>query len=545
MRKDDLELMCCPACGGGLSFTENAPLESLPGFDPARMAWEGRFTCSDCGANYPMIDGVACLGRLDESWLMPLREAESRICLTMRTLEEEVWEAGRGEQFVKQGQQAKGIAEIMSDAAMDFIDFSTAPRILDLGAGDCPTTELFAARGARPIALDVDLPQLLHLSFKDVDTLPPESWQSPKSGRVFHRKSPEALERYFTRTFANIGRLPFHDGAFDVVFCRAVLHHLTDHATTMREMARVVKPGGMMIFCAEPVRSIFEDEENLYDHCVDREEGMNERVWPLSHFTDPIKSLGEDWMIHTWPMPPSTSLQRKLPLLANFLTRRIGFGAQVRGWQRLLLPFVNASVTIFARRSDAAAPPAPVRPQPQGLSPEVLVQEFAALAEGFRVLPGEVGKGVEQLEEKRQAVARLRRRLLTACGQALPAAIDPGNVPVYELDRGWLDACELKGRVAREMAREAWVTLALPTSGAQDQRLVCDVQSNQPARWSVWVNGMELERHDGTAQAWQRLQFSLPPIDEPLLSVRLRCEAKDSAQSEPLRRFVARISIES
>jgi SAM-dependent methyltransferase len=46
--------------------------------------------------------------------------------------------------------------------------------------------------------------------------------------------------------------LPFPDGAFDVVLCHYLLLWLTDPAQGLREMARVVRPGGVVLACAEP-----------------------------------------------------------------------------------------------------------------------------------------------------------------------------------------------------------------------------------------------------------------------------------------------------
>lgn len=45
--------------------------------------------------------------------------------------------------------------------------------------------------------------------------------------------------------------LPFADATFDVVTCQTVLIHLADPLAALREMRRVVKPGGWVI-CAEP-----------------------------------------------------------------------------------------------------------------------------------------------------------------------------------------------------------------------------------------------------------------------------------------------------
>ena len=47
-------------------------------------------------------------------------------------------------------------------------------------------------------------------------------------------------------------RLPFSDGSFDLVLGHAVLHHIPDLDRAAAEFARVLRPGGTMVFCGEP-----------------------------------------------------------------------------------------------------------------------------------------------------------------------------------------------------------------------------------------------------------------------------------------------------
>jgi predicted SAM-dependent methyltransferase len=47
---------------------------------------------------------------------------------------------------------------------------------------------------------------------------------------------------------ADICNLPFEDNLYDVILCNHVLEHITDDTKAMKELYRVLKPGGMGIF---------------------------------------------------------------------------------------------------------------------------------------------------------------------------------------------------------------------------------------------------------------------------------------------------------
>src|SRR5579859_200337 len=54
---------------------------------------------------------------------------------------------------------------------------------------------------------------------------------------------------------ADAERLPFADGSFDLVLGHAVLHHIPDLQRAFAEFARVLAPGGTVLFAGEPSRA--------------------------------------------------------------------------------------------------------------------------------------------------------------------------------------------------------------------------------------------------------------------------------------------------
>ncbi|WP_281689357.1 class I SAM-dependent methyltransferase [Pseudonocardia thermophila] len=53
---------------------------------------------------------------------------------------------------------------------------------------------------------------------------------------------------------ADAERIPFDDDTFDVVVGHAVLHHIPDVEQALREVLRVLKPGGRFVFAGEPTK---------------------------------------------------------------------------------------------------------------------------------------------------------------------------------------------------------------------------------------------------------------------------------------------------
>lgn len=121
-------------------------------------------------------------------------------------------------------------------------DFSVAggllaPRpddlILDFAAGTCWATELLGRLGVRTVSVDLSLEMM-------------------RRGRQRLAADSRLVFRDEAAFIVARGQaLPFRDGTFDGVLCLNALHHLPSYAVALKEIHRVLKPGGRAVF-SEP-----------------------------------------------------------------------------------------------------------------------------------------------------------------------------------------------------------------------------------------------------------------------------------------------------
>jgi SAM-dependent methyltransferase len=103
---------------------------------------------------------------------------------------------------------------------------AAAPRrVLDLATGGGHTALAFAALARELTAFDVTEP-MLHAA-----------------RRLLHERG----VRHARFAAGDVARLPFTDGAFEVVTCRLAAHHFADLGPAVREIQRVLRPGGALL----------------------------------------------------------------------------------------------------------------------------------------------------------------------------------------------------------------------------------------------------------------------------------------------------------
>ena len=86
---------------------------------------------------------------------------------------------------------------------------------------------------------------------------------------------------------SNLTELAFPDASFDLIYCSHVLEHVEDDARAMREMHRVLKPGGWAMLLVPPIRR---------DHTVE-DPSITDRVGRHRRFGHPehVRRYGRDY----------------------------------------------------------------------------------------------------------------------------------------------------------------------------------------------------------------------------------------------------------
>ena len=140
--------------------------------------------------------------------------------------------------------------------------------LLELGSDHCWASGLFIDRGYKVIASDIT-DHLRHA-------------QRSGDPNLFRMK-------------ADMNRMPLRDESVDIVWGTSVAHHSWDLGLTFSEAARILKPGGKLVFCCEPMPSWLRYALfgfGLFFGRKLRQQGINERLRPRSRWISLCREAG-------------------------------------------------------------------------------------------------------------------------------------------------------------------------------------------------------------------------------------------------------------
>jgi SAM-dependent methyltransferase len=178
-------------------------------------------------------------------------------------------------------------------------------RVLDAGCGDKPYYPFFAERASEYVGVDANHPAA------DLN--------------------------------APLESLPVEDGSFDVVLCTQVLEHADDPAQVVRELRRVVRPGGRVLASTHGIQVYHPDPVDL---------------WRWTH--EGLRRLfaeNAEWSTLTVTPAAGTteSVAMLVGLYVDLLARQVRLGPVGRG----IVAVLNAGAATVDRRSQRLREPRP------------------------------------------------------------------------------------------------------------------------------------------------------------------------------------------
>jgi SAM-dependent methyltransferase len=240
-----LDVMRCPVCRGTLEGGADA------------------LDCRGCGASYPVVDGIpnmlddrlpgiaAKRGEVEgwvamakaQGWYEPDDEVDAKLPYLCRDLgwDDRTWRANEHSFSLLLERVRPGM------------------RVLEVGAAKGWAAQHLVPRGVDYVATDILADSNIGLG----------------RGVFFERRAGP-----FSRVQADGEHLPFADGAFDLVYCVAALHHALDLRRMVSELARVTRRGGLVAALNEGTRALGASGE-VEDQAEEKEFGINEHVHTL------------------------------------------------------------------------------------------------------------------------------------------------------------------------------------------------------------------------------------------------------------------------
>jgi len=162
-----------------------------------------------------------------------------------------------------------------------------AGTLLDVGVSEGPYIELFRPVVERYVGMDYP-PALLDKQ--------PALWTPQILANV----------RYSVDVFGDGTRLPFRSGSFDTVLCTEVLEHLPDPDLCVREMARVVKPGGRLLVTVPFTQPLHELPSDFYrftpgalEHLFERSGLAVEHIEPRGNFASALGAMLSQFLLRS------------------------------------------------------------------------------------------------------------------------------------------------------------------------------------------------------------------------------------------------------
>jgi SAM-dependent methyltransferase len=281
--------------------------------------------CRGCHAEYPIADGITSFLR-DANPIVERERAavatidgpgaaESRVSDLLRRMDAGLLQESEMDEFASIRHAAESRRQIQELLATH--PLAGGETVVELGADHCWASGLFLDAGCRVIAVDI------------TDHL---------------RLAPRAPDPALCRIQADMNVLPLKTGSVEVVWATAAAHHSWDLGRTFLEAARVLRPGGRLYFCCEPIPSWLRYPFGTDFGHAEKEMGINETWVPRSTWLRLAARAGLQARI-VYPAIDDSAMRDRL--------RRRRLPAALARVVRPLLPLLQVSIHLVAQKDTA------------------------------------------------------------------------------------------------------------------------------------------------------------------------------------------------
>jgi SAM-dependent methyltransferase len=218
-----------------------------------------------------------------------------------------------------------------------------AHRVLDMPGGNGIATHAFAAAGF------------------EVTTVEPNPSASVGRGAIAQVLAAAGLEAEIVDAWGE--SLPFADASFDVAYVRQGLHHAADLPRMVAQLARVLKPGGVLLACREHVVDDYDESLKAFlSSQVDHQLYGGENAFTLADYRAAIAAAGLglerelgpfDSIVNAYPNTPEVLRRKILESPQGKALRRVlpdSAVAAIGSWRLKRLKTPGRLYTFLARK---------------------------------------------------------------------------------------------------------------------------------------------------------------------------------------------------
>jgi SAM-dependent methyltransferase len=297
MKPEIITLIECPKC-------RSTDIDLNVDEEDHREVRSGCVVCDGCHHTYPIRNGILYL--YDELPKTVIQEKEQAAAhLAKRNKVDPV----TPEWLLKLpilNHDELGLSRLLTfESAIKHASLSEKSVVLDFGCGTCWTTWRLARQAGTCIGMDISDHQMHGLG----------SFESYiQAGRP-----------YFERIIGDLNQLSFRQGAFDLIFTSAAIHHAISVPHIFDRIFKLLKPGGIFIMINEPVCSIFKKDTILQQEAREHLDSI-EQPYNIFQYRRFARWMGfEEQYYLEWFNYRSESFKRSRGLVLDIIKRAAVF----------------------------------------------------------------------------------------------------------------------------------------------------------------------------------------------------------------------------